>query len=45
VRVYPGASDGAGVTVTAPDGRSARFTVVEGDVRAEGQADWSVETV
>ena len=43
VRVYPGATDGAGVTVTAPDGRSARFTVVDGDVRAEGQADWRAE--
>ena len=45
VRVYPGATDGAGVTVTAPDGRSARFTVVDGDVRAEGRAGWSAELV
>lgn len=45
VRVYPGATDDAGVTVTAPDGRSARFTVVDGDVRAEGEADWRAELV
>ena len=45
VRVYPGATDGAATTVTAPDGRSARFTVVDGDVRAEGHADWRAELV
>ena len=47
VRVYPGAADGAGVTVTTPEGRSARFTVADGDVRADvpWQADWVVEKV
>ncbi|GAA1758519.1 alpha-xylosidase [Agromyces humatus] len=43
VRLYPGATDDAGVTVTAPDGRSARFTVVDGVVRGEGEAVWRAE--
>jgi alpha-D-xyloside xylohydrolase len=45
VRVYPGAADGAGVTVTTPDGASARFTVEGGDVRVEGAAGFTVEHV
>ena len=38
LRVYPGATDGAGATVTAPDGRSARFTVSGETVVADGDA-------
>ncbi len=45
VRVHPGAADGAGVTVTRPDGASARFTVDGGEVRADGAARFTAEFV
>ncbi|MFF2371571.1 alpha-xylosidase [Agromyces sp. NPDC058110] len=47
VRVYPGATDASGTTVTAPDGRSARFTVSGETVAAEGDAGdaWGAEFV